>query len=121
MIKIKIKNNPQPTTYNPLLGGITEVTFPLSTFWCRLRRVKLLALQQLRHPLSLRLHKYIASIHHRSRQIGYTIQYPRRHLTFGVFRLVGGGLFAGHSDSFVITNQDCRSLIQMRELRPSWV
>ena len=28
MIMIKIKNNPQPTTYNPLLGGITEVTFP---------------------------------------------------------------------------------------------
>ena len=27
-IKIKIKNNPQPTTYNPLLGGITEVTSP---------------------------------------------------------------------------------------------
>jgi len=27
-IMIKIKNNPQPTTYNPLLGGITEVTSP---------------------------------------------------------------------------------------------
>ena len=39
MIMIKIKNNPQPTTYNPLLGGITEVTFHLPTFWCRLRRI----------------------------------------------------------------------------------
>jgi len=25
-IKIKIRNNPQPTTYNPLLGRMTEVT-----------------------------------------------------------------------------------------------